>query len=378
MTLWKAGVALLAAAPLVGQDLPSTREIAAAARPAVVSVRGLDGGEALTSGTGFVVREDGVIVSNLHVVRGAETLEVELSSGETYDQVYVLAYDERRDLILLQIPAVGLDVIAIGDDRTLEVGDPVYVMGNPLGLNWTFSDGLLSAKRAEDGVIYLQISAPISAGSSGGPVLDRRGEAVGVATLTFEEGQNLNLAVPARHAAGMLALGPDPRPFADVARELQPAPVRADGPALTGAYAEIADELELTAEQRRTLAELEDWERSVAMQLLRAMALYAQEGWAALEQRSLGYLEVDAVDGMSATLQPGSYMAVAVCDDDCSDIDLAVFDGNEKELDSDVLSDAFPVVDFAVPWKADYHFVASMVECSHEPCYYAIQLFRKK
>lgn len=378
MTLWKAGVALLAAAPLVGQDLPSTREIAAAARPAVVSVRGLDGDEVLTSGTGFVVREDGVIVSNLHVVRGAGALEVEMSSGETYDQVHVLAYDERRDLILLQIPAVGLDVIAIGDDRTLEVGDPVYVMGNPLGLNWTFSDGLLSAKRTEDGVTYLQISAPISAGSSGGPVLDRRGEAVGVATLTFEEGQNLNLAVPARHAAGMLALEPEPRPFPDVARELEPRPEGAGGPTLRGAYAEIADELELTADQRRTLAELEDWERSVAVQLLRAMALYAREGWTALEDRSLGYLEVDEVDGMSATLLPGSYMAVAVCDDDCSDIDLAVFDGSEKELDRDVLVDAFPVVDFAVPRKGDYYFVASMVECSYEPCYYAIQLFRKR
>ncbi len=378
MTLWKAGVALLAAAPLAGQDLPSTREIAAAARPAVVSVRGLDGGQVLTSGTGFVVREDGVIVSNLHVVRGAGALEVEMSSGEVYHQVYVLDYDERRDLILLQIPAVGLETIAIGDDRALEVGDPIYVMGNPLGLNWTFSDGLLSAKRTEEGVTYLQISAPISAGSSGGPVLDRRGEAVGVATLTFEEGQNLNLAIPARHAAGMLALGPEPRPFGEAARELEPVASGADDPVLTGAYAEIADELELTEDQRRTLAELEDWERSVAVQLLRAMALYAREGWTALDDRSLGYLEVDEVDGMRATLRPGSYMALAVCDDDCSDIDLAVFDGSEKALDRDVLEDAFPVVDFSVPRKGDYSFVASMVECSYEPCYYAIQLFRRK
>ena len=378
MTLWKAGVALLVAAPLAGQDLPTTREIAATARPAVVSVRGLEDGEVLTSGTGFVVRADGVIVSGLHVVRGADALEVEMSSGETYDKVYVLAHDERRDLILLQIPAVGLDVIAIGDDRALEVGDPVYVMGNPLGLNWTFTDGLLSAKRTENGVSYLQISAPISAGSSGGPVLDRRGEAVGVATLTFEEGQNLNLAVPARHAVGMLALGPEPRPFPEVARELEAASPRDEHRALTGAYAEIADELELTEDQRRTLAELEDWERSVAVQLLRAMALYSREGWAALEDRSLGYLEVDEVDGMTARLQPGDYMAVAVCDDDCSDIDLAVFDGNQEELGSDVRVDAFPVVDFAVPRQGDYHFVASMAECSHEPCYYAIQLFRKR
>jgi hypothetical protein len=290
MTAWKAAVALLAATPLVAQEVPTTREIAAQVRPAVVSIRGIVGGEAASSGTGFVVRDDGVIVTNLHVVQGAETLEVELSSGEIYEQVYILTYDERRDLALLQIPAVDLDVVPIGDDRSLEVGDPVYVMGNPLGLNWTFSDGLLSAKRVEGGVTYLQISAPISEGSSGGPVLDGSGEVVGVATLTFEVGQNLNLAVPARHAAGMLALSPNPRPFAEVAGELGASSTSSGGSSLAGQYGEIADDLGLTQEEREWLAGLEEWERSVAVQLVRAAVLYAEEGWSAVDEQSFGYL----------------------------------------------------------------------------------------
>lgn len=377
MNVLKVGAALLVAAPVLAQNPPTAREIAAAARPAVVSIRATAGGQPLSSGSGFVVRDDGVIVTNLHVVEGADGLEVELEGGDIYDQVYVLAYDERRDLAILQIPAVDLPAMTIGDDRSLSVGDAVYVMGNPLGLNWTFSDGLVSAKRTEDGVTYLQISAPISPGSSGGPVLNQRGEAVGVATLTFTEGQNLNMAVPARHAEGMLALSPQPRPFAEVAAELSASSAGAEPAALTGPYADVADELGLTEDERRTLAGLEAWEQSVAIQLLRAAAIYADEGWSAREDRYFGYLDTEEVDGMSASLTPGSYMAVAVCDDDCGDIDLAVFDEDEETIGSDFLVDAFPIVSFSVSRTGTYYFVASMAECSNEPCYFGIQLFQQ-
>ena len=70
----------------------------------------------------------------------------------------------------MQIPATGLSVLNLGDDSTMEVGDPLYVLGNPLGFDQTFTDGILSARRLTDGVEQLQISAPISEGSSGGPV----------------------------------------------------------------------------------------------------------------------------------------------------------------------------------------------------------------
>src|SRR5690606_26419168 len=98
-----------------------------------------------------------------------------------------------------------------------QVGDRIYVMGNPMGLEGTFSDGLVSAKRTLVGVALIQISAPISPGSSGGPVLNARGQAVGVATLMMSEGQNLNIAVPARYAEGLLAIGQEPVLFEQVA-----------------------------------------------------------------------------------------------------------------------------------------------------------------
>ena len=212
--------ALLIAAPAMAQEPISVRQIAANAQMAVATVRAYKDGEEFSLGSGFFIREDGVLVTNLHVVAGADSVSVEIDSGEIYDNVFTLSTDDRRDLILLQIPATKLFTLNIADDRGTEVGDSVYVIGNPLGFEGTFSGGMLSAKRVEDGVSYLQVTAPISQGSSGGPVLNSAGQVIGVTTLTYTEGQNLNMAIPARHAADLLALASDPVPFETMAADL--------------------------------------------------------------------------------------------------------------------------------------------------------------
>ena len=147
--------------PLEAQEQPTVRQIAADARQAVVTVRAFSGQQEIRQGSGFFIREDGVFVTNIHVVSGAETINVELESGEIFDNVYVLARDERRDLIILKIPTSNVPFLEIADDRLMEVGDTVYVIGNPLGYRGTFSDGLLSAKRLKD-----RISANICANIS--------------------------------------------------------------------------------------------------------------------------------------------------------------------------------------------------------------------
>jgi hypothetical protein len=95
--------------------------------------------------------------------------------------------------------------LAVGDSSQVAVGDEVYAVGNPEGLEGTFSQGIVSAIRHIGSDTVLQMTAPISPGSSGGPVLDSRGNAVGIAVATFSEGQNLNLAIPSSYLTALAA-----------------------------------------------------------------------------------------------------------------------------------------------------------------------------
>jgi hypothetical protein len=112
--------------------------------------------------------------------------------------------DEEHDLALLKAGGIKLPPLPLGDSETVAVGDEVYVVGNPLGLEGTFSNGIVSAIREIDGQKILQITAPISPGSSGGPVFDQRGEVIGIAVATFRGGQNLNLAIPVSYLSKLL------------------------------------------------------------------------------------------------------------------------------------------------------------------------------
>jgi hypothetical protein len=141
------------------------------------------------------------------------SLSVKLASGEIYDVVFFVVADPRRDFAVLRIPADRTPHLNIERSRSASMGDRVYVMGNPLGLEATFSDGLVSSLRVLDGTELVQITAPISAGSSGGPVMNDAGRVIGIATASFEAGQNLNLAVPARYVDALLRVEQRPQPF---------------------------------------------------------------------------------------------------------------------------------------------------------------------
>lgn len=150
-------------------------------------------------GSGFVVRSDGVIVTNYHVMDGANVALVEVG-GQVYEDVQVLAANEEWDLAILKIDASNLTALALaGSIDDVRLGEQVIAMGNPEGLKRTVSDGIISTVyRRLDGFNYdhIQTTAPISKGSSGGPLLNMRGEVIGVNTLTYMTGQNLNFAVP--------------------------------------------------------------------------------------------------------------------------------------------------------------------------------------
>src|SRR5688572_10715062 len=157
----------LAATPAAAQQAATApaavtpRQIAARAHAALLMIRALDAnGDTMGLGTGFLVSPDGKFVTNYHVIQNAARLSVKLLEGAEYRDVSVVAADPASDLALLQIPGVGgLPAMRMGSDALMEMGDRVFVMGNPLGMGGTFTDGMVSGKRPLHGVSMLQISA---------------------------------------------------------------------------------------------------------------------------------------------------------------------------------------------------------------------------
>jgi serine protease Do len=156
-------------------------------------------------GTGFVV-PGGYVVTNHHVVADAAHVQAFAAPGEGFQLIGLLADDERQDLAVLKPAPHALEALLLAA-RQPRIGEHVVVLGNPLGLASTLSEGIVSAYREAglkddpDGwhkdTPLLQISAPISHGSSGSPVLDSEGKVLGVAVGAYFEGQNLNFAIPA-------------------------------------------------------------------------------------------------------------------------------------------------------------------------------------
>ena len=161
-------------------------------------------------GSGFVVHADGWIVTNAHVVQGEQEISVTLferSSREfekkVFDKVQLVAINPYWDLALLRIPKEKLEgyplsPVPIADVSRLAVGESVFAVGNPLGLERSVSEGIVSTRnRAHDGMIYIQTTAAINPGNSGGPLFNLRGEVVGVTTWGFLGTEGLNFAIPA-------------------------------------------------------------------------------------------------------------------------------------------------------------------------------------
>lgn len=156
-------------------------------------------GQTLALGSGFFV-ESGVIASNLHVVEGASRGYAKLVGIDTmFDIEGILASDRERDLVLLKVEDTHTQPLTYGDSDNVQTGETVFAVGNPQGLEGTFSQGIVSSIRNIRSDKVLQITAPISPGSSGGPVLNRNGEVIGVSVATFRGGQNLNFAIPSNY-----------------------------------------------------------------------------------------------------------------------------------------------------------------------------------
>jgi len=218
-------------------------ELAARTNPSVVLLTLADAsGAKLGNGTGFFVSADGRMITNFHVIQGASSVSATLSDGHEIKILGVLAADPARDIAVLKAEGPPFPALPLGDSQVIRPGDEVVVIGSPLGLSGTVSAGIVSAVR-EKGVFQddpalprrildnknvpatqswgIQITAAISAGSSGSPIMTRSGDVIAVAVGTRLDGQSLNFGVPIQVAKELLSgidAGATPKPLAAFAR----------------------------------------------------------------------------------------------------------------------------------------------------------------
>lgn len=180
----------------------SVKELSAKLGQAVVQVRTPGG-----LGSGFILNEEGYLITNFHVIEGETQISVEVyhqKSGslerKSYKQVRIVAINKFADLALLRIEdkdAPAFAHVPLGSSDALAVGDRLFAIGSPLGLERTVTEGIMSTKTRElEGTLYLQTTAQINPGNSGGPLFNLRGEVIGVTNMKITFGEGLGFAIP--------------------------------------------------------------------------------------------------------------------------------------------------------------------------------------
>ncbi|MBI4658728.1 MAG: trypsin-like peptidase domain-containing protein [Verrucomicrobia bacterium] len=180
----------------------SVRELVKVLGESVVQVRTPSG-----LGSGFILNEDGYLITNFHVIEGETQISVEVyhqNGGQferkSYKEVRIVAMNKFEDLALLRIDEKGapkFSYVTLGDSDAVAVGDRVFAIGSPLGLERTVTEGILSTKtRQLQGELYLQTTAQINPGNSGGPLFNLRGEVIGVTNMKMTFGEGLGFAIP--------------------------------------------------------------------------------------------------------------------------------------------------------------------------------------
>src|ERR1700686_2281366 len=185
--------------------------------PSVVLITTVDSAGHASQGSGVVIKPDGIIATNYHIISDATAARIQLNNGDIYDDVSILDTDERKDIASLRIKAINLPVLPIADSDAVRIGATVYAIGAPRGLNGSLSSGIVSALRNanEDspklsGFRIIQFTAPISPGSSGSPMIDETGKLVGLVFAARVDGQNLNLAVPVNYIVPLIETSRSP------------------------------------------------------------------------------------------------------------------------------------------------------------------------
>lgn len=174
----------------------SAEEIYERVSPSVVVITA-ESPSSTSSGTGFFYKNGSTVVTNYHVIKDCSTASITLTNGNEYDVLNVLGYDKEKDIAILEVDykkGTPLDI----RNNDVKTGETVYAIGNSLGfLEGSLSEGIVStAKRDVDGQIYIQTTASVTHGNSGGPLIDSYGKVIGIVSAGFGDGLDLNLAIP--------------------------------------------------------------------------------------------------------------------------------------------------------------------------------------
>ena len=162
-------------------------------------------GKTLGSSSGFFV-EQNQIATNFHVIEGtAKGTATQVGKPTKYTIEGISATDEPNDLVILKVEAVGVEPLTLGDSDTVTIGETVYVAGNPTGLEGAFFKDTVSSFHEVEAKKRFQMTGLIAPGNSGGPVLNGKGEVIGVSLIMLEGGQNLNLVIPSNYLKELLA-----------------------------------------------------------------------------------------------------------------------------------------------------------------------------
>ncbi|MEO8663960.1 MAG: tetratricopeptide repeat protein [Ignavibacteria bacterium] len=179
------------------QDL-SSEEIFSRTKDAIVVIYAYDyNGQKNSQGSGVIIKDRGIVVTNFHVFAGNEKLEIK-HNDSTISYSEIVGVDIDKDILILKLDENDFPSIPVGKVEDIKIGQKVYAIGSPMGLENTISDGLVSGMRnlgEEKKQNYIQITASLSPGSSGGAVLNSKGELIGISTMGYEKGQNLNFAI---------------------------------------------------------------------------------------------------------------------------------------------------------------------------------------
>ncbi|RPI16781.1 MAG: tetratricopeptide repeat protein [Ignavibacteriae bacterium] len=181
--------------PVYSQEL-TAQEIFEKVNDAIVVIVAYDfEGKPMKQGSGVVINDSGIIITNYHVFSKCEKIAV-YHNKEFINYFTIEAADIEKDILILKVNEKNFKTIAVGNSENVKVGEKIYAIGSPMGYENTISEGIVSGIRSFDEDTYIQISASISQGSSGGAIINSKGELVGISTFQVKEGQNLNFAIP--------------------------------------------------------------------------------------------------------------------------------------------------------------------------------------
>jgi len=166
--------------------------------PGVVSV-----GTDVAQGSGFIITSDGYIITNAHVLSGGHYVRVLTYESDSWQSASLIGYDTTMDIAIIKIIGTGHDYLSFGDSDDLVIGEKVIALGNPLGLSFSVTEGIISGLNREGSneiPAYIQIDAPLNRGNSGGPLINKKGKVIGINNFKIQGGENIGFALESNYA----------------------------------------------------------------------------------------------------------------------------------------------------------------------------------